>query len=51
MHGAKGGAPSGPENGRWRHGTKSRQAERTRQDLAVLMALARKTAKLMVGAD
>lgn len=49
MHGANGGAPSGPANGRWRHGNRSRSTEAMRRDLAELMALARQTAKALGG--
>lgn len=47
MHGAKGGAPSGPANGRWRHGNRTRSTEAMRRDLVELMALARQTAKAL----
>ena len=44
MHGARGGAPSGPANGRWRHGNRTRDAEAMRRALSELMAEARMTA-------
>ena len=44
MHGAGGGAPSGPANGRWRHGERSRSAEALRRAIADLVAEARKAA-------
>ena len=44
MHGAGGGAPSGPANGRWRHGERSRSAEAFRREIAELVAEARKAA-------
>lgn len=47
MHGAKGGAPSGSANGRWRHGNRPRSTEAMSRDLAELMALARETAKAL----
>jgi hypothetical protein len=50
MHGAKGGAPYGPANGRWRHGNRTREAEAMRQDLAELVKEARETAKALGGA-
>lgn len=45
MHGAKGGAPSGPANGRWRHGNRSREAEAMRHEMSELIAEARMTAQ------
>lgn len=49
MHGAGRGAPSGPANGRWRHGKRSRSAEALRRALADLVAEARNAA-LALGA-
>lgn len=43
-HGAGGGALSGPANGRWRHGERSRSAEAFRREIADLVAEARKAA-------
>jgi hypothetical protein len=47
MHGAKGGAPSGPGNGRWRHGNRSQMARDMRRELADLIEEARHTAKAL----
>ena len=47
MHGARGGAPSGPANGRWRHGNRTREAEAMRRELSELMAEARMTARAL----
>ncbi|CAN1510275.1 hypothetical protein MCELHM10_00772 [Paracoccaceae bacterium] len=47
MHGARGGAPSGPANGRWRHGNRTRDAEAMRRELSELMAETRMTAKAL----
>lgn len=47
MHGAGGGAPSGPANGRWRDGERSRAAEAFRREIAELVATARKTASAL----
>jgi len=44
MHGARGGAPYGPANGRWRHGNRTRASEDMRRALAQLMREARETA-------
>ncbi len=49
MHGAGGGAPSGPANGRWRHGERSRSVEAMRREIADLVVEARKAA-LALGA-
>lgn len=38
MHGAKGGAPFGPANGRWVHGNRTREAEAIRHAVFALMA-------------
>lgn len=44
MHGARGGAPSGPANGRWRHGNRTKATDAMRRALAVLVREARETA-------
>ena len=49
MHGAGGGAPSGPANGKWRHGNRTKQADSLRRMIAELNAGARKTAKALGG--
>jgi hypothetical protein len=41
MHGARGGAPNGPQNGAWRHGESGREAEAQRREVAGLVALVR----------
>ena len=48
MHGARGGAPSGAANGRWRHGNRTKASETMRSALAALMTQARETAKALV---
>ena len=45
MHGARGGAPFGQANGRWRHGNRTRDAEAMRLALSEMMAEARMTAQ------
>jgi hypothetical protein len=47
MHGARGGAPSGPANGMWRHGERSVAAQRTRQEIQALVQIARGYAKTL----
>ena len=47
MHGARGGAPSGPANGRWRHGERTKASEDMRRVLGQLMREARETAKAL----
>ncbi len=47
MHGARGGAPSGPANGRWRHGDRTRANDDMRRAMAQLMREARETAKAL----
>jgi len=49
MHGARGGAPFGPANGRWRHGNRTREVEAMRRDLAELVREAREAAKALSG--
>lgn len=49
MHGARGGAPSGPANGRWRHGNRTRASEAMRRALSDLVTQARRTAKALGG--
>jgi hypothetical protein len=48
MHGARGGAPYGVANGRWRHGNRTKPNEAMRRALAALMTQARETAKAVV---
>ena len=40
MHGAKGGAPSGPANGMWRHGERSVERKLNRQNIKAIYKLA-----------
>ena len=47
MHGAGGGAPFGPANGRWVHGNRTRSADADRRALSDLLADARNTAKAL----
>jgi hypothetical protein len=47
MHGARGGAPFGPANGRWRHGNRTREAEALRRELSELVSEARGAAKAL----
>jgi hypothetical protein len=44
MHGAGGGAPTGPGNGAWLHGDRSRAVEQNRRTLMALVKLARDAA-------
>mgnify|MGYP003443445920 FL=1 len=44
MHGARGGAPYGPANGRWRHGNRTMEADALRRSIAALVIGARETA-------
>jgi hypothetical protein len=41
MHGAGGGAPTGPSNGAWQHGGRSAKAEQSQRYLMALVKLAR----------
>ena len=41
MHGAGGGAPTGPANGAWVHGGRSQVAEADRRNLMALVKLTR----------
>ena len=41
MHGAGGGAPTGPANGAWVNGERSKAAEKDRRSLMALAKLAR----------
>ncbi|MGO4909813.1 hypothetical protein ACEN2J_15930 [Pseudorhodobacter sp. W20_MBD10_FR17] len=41
MHGAGGGAPTGPANGAWVHGDRSQAVEQNRRTLMALVKLAR----------
>lgn len=43
MHGAKGGAPSGPANGMWRHGNRTQENEALLRAVAELVEEAKKT--------
>lgn len=43
FHGARGGAPKGPANGRYRHGAMTGAAIAERRLLAALMGVARRT--------
>jgi len=49
MHGARGGAPCGSANGRWRHGNRTREADALRSDLSELVKEARETARALGG--
>lgn len=49
MHGARGGAPSGPANGRWSHGNRTRKADATRRAVLELVTQAQRTAKALGG--
>tara|TARA_R100000935_G_scaffold58751_1_gene97525 strand:+ start:1232 stop:1480 length:249 start_codon:yes stop_codon:yes gene_type:complete len=40
MHGARGGAPTGPANGAWRHGARAGDAVQIRRDVMLLLKLA-----------
>lgn len=48
MHGAKGGAPSGPANGRWRHGNRTKETDAMRRALSELMAEAKRATLALV---
>lgn len=41
MHGAGGGAPTGPSNGAWRHGARSQDAMTLRREVSDLIRAAR----------
>ncbi|SEQ46473.1 hypothetical protein [Thalassovita taeanensis] len=41
MHGAGGGAPTGPDNGAWVHGDRSQAVEQNRRTLMALLKVAR----------
>jgi hypothetical protein len=41
MHGAGGGAPTGPANGAWLHGDRSQTVEQNRRTLMALVKLAK----------
>ena len=45
MHGACGGAPCGPENGRWAGGGRTQDLDRLRRAVATVARLARDLAK------
>ena len=47
MHGARGGAPSGPANGMWRHGNRTQQADQFKSALSQLLADSRQIAKAL----
>jgi hypothetical protein len=44
MHGARGGAPEGAQNGAWRHGERGQDAVEQRREVAGLVALVRELA-------
>lgn len=44
MHGARGGAPSGPRNGRWKHGQRTAQTESAFRAVRALAKLASEVA-------
>ena len=48
MHGAGGGAPTGPANGAWVHGGRSLAVEQNRRNLMALMKLARDGAQTLL---
>lgn len=48
MHGARGGAPSGPANGMWRHGERSVEAQRVRKEVGALVKIAKHSAIALV---
>ena len=47
MHGARGGAPFGRANGRWRHGNRASEVEALRRELSELVKEARDAAKAL----
>jgi hypothetical protein len=47
MHGAGGGAPTGPTNGAWAHGDRSRAVGANRRNLMALVKLARDCANTL----
>ena len=47
MHGAGGGAPTGPGNGAWLHGGRSQAVEQNRRMLMALVKLARDGLEVM----
>jgi hypothetical protein len=47
MHGAGGGAPTGPGNGAWVHGDRSQAVEQNRRTLMALVKLARDAIALL----
>jgi len=47
MHGAGGGAPTGPGNGAWVHGGRSAKAEQSQRYLMALVKLARDGLEVM----
>ena len=47
MHGAGGGAPSGSQNGNYRHGYRTKEAMRTRRELVELLRESRRTIQLV----
>lgn len=40
MHGARSGAPTGPANGAWRHGSRTKDLEQARREVTLLVKLA-----------
>ena len=49
FHGAKAGAPKGKANGRWRHGTMTKEALADRRALGALLREARATVQSLSG--
>lgn len=47
MHGAGGGAPTGPANGAWAHGDRSQAVEQNRRALMTMVKLARDSIKAL----
>ncbi|HSF93103.1 MAG TPA: hypothetical protein VLA51_12995 [Paracoccaceae bacterium] len=47
MHGADGGAPTGPKNGAWLHGDRSQAVEQNRRTLMALVKLVRDGLEVM----
>jgi hypothetical protein len=47
MHGARGGAPSGPKNGKWNGGARTKELDSMRALIASLSKLARDAANVL----
>jgi hypothetical protein len=47
MHGARGGAPEGPQNGAWRHGESGREAVERWREVMALVALVKGQARAL----